>query len=813
MFSNTGANDCNNVTTLTLPIGPPGSPQTITVLGDNTGATGPDCAVTGQVPVWWEALHLTECATVSIDFCGTTPANEPSYLQLQTQCPPTGNNNCGFRILRDVGGRGAPGCPDNNVWMTFFSLPAGTYYFPIRSDNVQGPYELHISAEQCVGACCHFDEGTCIDGESAGTCSGPNEAFNSGISCCNAECLPPGEPYARRGMELLSHLFVSQFPGPSGAANDVWGYVSPRGREYAIIGLDATTGFVDVTDPFNPVIVADIQDVGSFWSDMKVYPEHAYNVNEDGGGMQIFDLRKIDKGIVTLAGSFTQSGLQTVHSLTLNEDSGYAYLNGSNLSGGRLIAVSLANPTSPGIAGTWLGGPYVHDSQVVTYTSGPYAGLEIAFCYGGGDGFYIVNVTNKSNMQTMGHLTYPTIGYCHQGWLTDDRTHVLMGDEGDEFDGSVPAATTYVINVEDLTNPFMVTSYNDGKCHVDHDLIVDGNLVYKASYTRGMVVDDITNINVPQEVAYFDTHPEGTYFDFAGTWGSFAGFPSGIALASDIERGLFVLNYDCNRNLIDDTDDIALLTSQDCNINGLPDECEYDCNANAVPDDCDLSMGMLPDVNGNNVLDECECTWTAPPQPEPLAVVKNRYLSFVPGNAGEQVAIRVRLTNLDRFGGFNGQVRWVGPAQTHPDVSTGSSFVAAPLQCTPHYADWGNISVLHVFGPEVVPGSSYEVQSIHQICAGGTADETNFTVALPIDTAKWGDLQAPFGGASQPNFGDVSALVDSFRGLPTALRKARSQLQPNTPNPAGAISFQDISLDVDAFSTFVYPMVGPANCP
>lgn len=31
---------------------------------------------------------------------------------------------------------------------------------------------------------------------------------------------------------------------------------------------------------------------------------------------------------------------------------------------------------------------------------------------------------------------------------------------------------------------------------------------------------------------------------------------------------------DCNRNLIEDSQDIAAGTSRDCNINGLPDECE-----------------------------------------------------------------------------------------------------------------------------------------------------------------------------------------------------------------------------------------------
>ena len=45
-----------------------------------------------------------------------------------------------------------------------------------------------------------------------------------------------------------------------------------------------------ITDPRNPVVVADIADASSTWSDIKVYDQYAYNVNETTGGMQIIDL-------------------------------------------------------------------------------------------------------------------------------------------------------------------------------------------------------------------------------------------------------------------------------------------------------------------------------------------------------------------------------------------------------------------------------------------------------------------------------------------------------------------------------------------
>ncbi len=65
---------------------------------------------------------------------------------------------------------------------------------------------------------------------------------------------------------------------------------------------------------------------------------------------------------------------------------------------------------------------------------------------------------------------------------------------------------------------------------------------------------------------------------------------------------------DCNGNGVSDLDDISGGTSQDCNLNFVPDECEpaVDCNANGVRDFCDLFTGTSPDVNANRIPDECE---------------------------------------------------------------------------------------------------------------------------------------------------------------------------------------------------------------
>ncbi len=75
----------------------------------------------------------------------------------------------------------------------------------------------------------------------------------------------------------------------------------------------------------------------------------------------------------------------------------------------------------------------------------------------------------------------------------------------------------------------------------------------------------------------------------------------------------------CNNNLFPDDCDITQGTSLDCNGNGVPDECEADCNSNNVADECDITdcngTWQCADCNGNGIPDECDpnCNGNDPP--------------------------------------------------------------------------------------------------------------------------------------------------------------------------------------------------------
>jgi len=62
---------------------------------------------------------------------------------------------------------------------------------------------------------------------------------------------------------------------------------------------------------------------------------------------------------------------------------------------------------------------------------------------------------------------------------------------------------------------------------------------------------------------------------------------------------------DCNDSLLPDDCDVALGVSLDCDSNGVPDACDPDCDGDLIPDRCELDSGAA-DCNENGLPDSCE---------------------------------------------------------------------------------------------------------------------------------------------------------------------------------------------------------------
>ncbi len=353
--------------------------------------------------------------------------------------------------------------------------------------------------------------------------------------------------YPCDGYDLVGHLGLETLGGAKG--NDCWGWTDPdTGKEYALMGLDNGTAFVDVSDEA-PVLLGKLPTatVSSGWRDIKVYENHAFIVSEaEGHGMQVFDmtrLRNITGPPQNFDADALYSGFGNAHNIVVNEDTGFAYAVGTSTFFGGGHFVDIQNPTDPIAAGGHSDNGYTHDAQVITY-SGPdsdYTGSEI-YIGSNEDQVAIIDVSDKNNPQEISTIAYSNLSYTHQGWFTDDQRYFIVGDELDELDFGFNSRTL-IFDLSDLDNPILHDTYSGPTAAIDHNGYVLGNRFYLANYTAGIRILDISDIagkNVVEE-GFFDSHPATDNASFNGVWSVYPYFNSGKIIVSDINRGLFVI--------------------------------------------------------------------------------------------------------------------------------------------------------------------------------------------------------------------------------------------------------------------------------
>jgi choice-of-anchor B domain-containing protein len=262
--------------------------------------------------------------------------------------------------------------------------------------------------------------------------------------------------------------------------------------------------------------------------------------------MQVFDLTRL-RGVSSpqeFTAETTYSEIGAAHNIAMNEDTGFAYIVGSNDCSGGFHMVDIRTPESPTFAGCYSSDGYTHDVQCMTYT-GPdqdHQNAEICFASNGGS-FAIIDVSDKSTPVRLGKVfTYPLKSYVHQGWLDESQSVFFLGDEVDELDfGS--NTRTLMFDVRDLDKPVYTGAHLHSTSVIDHNMYVKGNYLYQANYLGGMRIFRIDRGKTTglTEVGYFDTVPEKDSIDFDGAWNVYPFFDNGTILVSDISNGLFIL--------------------------------------------------------------------------------------------------------------------------------------------------------------------------------------------------------------------------------------------------------------------------------
>lgn len=348
--------------------------------------------------------------------------------------------------------------------------------------------------------------------------------------------------------DLMSRITLAEMNAGSG--NDSWGWTDPLdGKEYALMGLNNGTAFIDVTNPTTPIYIGKLptHTVNSSWRDIKVYNNYAFIVSEaNNHGMQVFDLSRL-RNPSNIPITFTEDahfdGFGNAHNIVINEDSAYAYAVGTQTFNGGAHFVDISDPLNPVDAGGYAGSNYSHDAQVVIY-NGPdpdYQGVEI-FLGSNEDELVFVDVSDKQNPTLISNIAYSNIGYTHQSWLTENQRYFLMGDELDEINFGFNTRTI-IFDLQDLDNPVLHMEYTGPTPAIDHNGYTLGDKFFLSNYNAGfrvLDISDVSNMNI-SEIGFFDTYPENNAAGFNGVWNIYPYFESGNIVVSDINRGFFLV--------------------------------------------------------------------------------------------------------------------------------------------------------------------------------------------------------------------------------------------------------------------------------
>lgn len=368
--------------------------------------------------------------------------------------------------------------------------------------------------------------------------------------------------YPCSGVTLASRVDVATLGG--GKCNDIWG-VSAGFTEYAIVGLDNGTAFVDISNPNSPTVIGVLPApaAASTWRDIRVNGGYAYIVSEAvNSDIQMFDLSRLDtlsqNPSASLPVTFDSNGSADIsfagraHNIVTNLNSNSHYIFTVGTSGhcsGGMTVYDVLDPANPVQVNCYPDEGYSHDMLCIYYKGADvnYIGKEI--CIGFNDNYFsILDATDKTDIQFLSRGSHPGAAYVHQGWVTDDHRYLLVDDELDE--GPNINMKTHIFDIQNLGSPAYIGTFDHGFECIDHNMFIKGPYAYQANYESGLRILDISDVangNL-STAGYFDIMPSGNSANFNGAWGVYPFLPSGNIIVSgindvgsDASGGLFVM--------------------------------------------------------------------------------------------------------------------------------------------------------------------------------------------------------------------------------------------------------------------------------
>ncbi|MDQ3019551.1 MAG: choice-of-anchor B family protein [Bacteroidota bacterium] len=366
-------------------------------------------------------------------------------------------------------------------------------------------------------------------------------------------------PQAGKNIRLLNNINPLDTSTLSWTYSALWGYKAPDGREYAMLGSHYGTYFIDITDSNNTRVVDFITGAQVYYKEMKTYSHYAYIVSDGVGvGVQIVDLQYLPDSIRHV-GNFISGNLTSIH--TISQEGPYLYLQGGSRKGIVVFDLSV-NPEIPVVRGEWQN-LYVHDSRIVNDT--------IWACNIFDGKVTVIDARNKDSLRTI--TQWPNISQSspHNCALTQDRNYIYVTNEL-----SNPGRLN-IWDIKDLGNVTLMNIYIPPlfeNC-ISHNVELYNNQLVAAYYEGGVKLFDVSNPIVLNEIGWYDTYTVDNGSLFNGCWGVYK-FPSGKIIASDMQKGLFVLRYNPPVNQKPKADFMSAKT----NIHNGDSLQFYDCASN-----------------------------------------------------------------------------------------------------------------------------------------------------------------------------------------------------------------------------------------
>jgi len=333
--------------------------------------------------------------------------------------------------------------------------------------------------------------------------------------------------------------------------NDIWGFLSEDGTEYALVGGFDGTYIVDISSDQNePVLTSFIQGSYSSHRDIKTYGNYMYvgteaNRPDPDIYAETGEIYKLPQGIQVVDLSDPENAELVyewdgvVQSHNIMEADGYLYVIGSSQEWSHdgeqeswglddLIILDLeSNPAEPEKVGGWSG-EYLHDVCVmgdILYGCGIYTGSMLAF-----------DISDKSNPELI--TSWSGIPSAHACWVSDDGYTLFTGSE--TTGGHIMSWDVSNLENVEYLDEWMPPG---GESYSAHNLFVKDNFLYISYYLYGLQVLDISDPANLSHIGAYDTYLQNSDYIYNGAWGVYPYLPSGNILISDRQTGLYVFDF------------------------------------------------------------------------------------------------------------------------------------------------------------------------------------------------------------------------------------------------------------------------------